>query len=120
MVFKRRGGRKEIIVHEGLPAASKSRSPSQDPLVVALARAHGWQELIDGGRYSSITDLAEALKVDRSYVGRIMRLALLARDVVDAILRGAEPSELSLARLTGRLPLLWGEQRERLGFPERR
>jgi hypothetical protein len=119
MSFKRRGGRKEIIVPEGLPATPRSKSPTQEPLVVALGRAHHWQELIDSGRYATITDLAAALEVDRAYASRMLRLTLLAPDIIEAILRGAEPSGLSLARLTGRLPLLWTEQRERFGFPAR-
>lgn len=70
MTLKKQGGRKEIIVPEGLPQ-SRPRSPAQEPLVVALARTFHWQDLIDGGRYASITELARALDVDRSYVGRI-------------------------------------------------
>ena len=116
MKFKKRGGRKEIIVPEGLPGSRPSKSPAQDPLVTALARAFHWQELIDSGRYASVTELAEALDVDRSYVGRIMRLALLAPDIVEAVVRGEEPSGLSLERLTKRLPMLWSEQREMLTF----
>jgi hypothetical protein len=117
MTFKRRGGRKEIIVPEGLPAGPRPKSATQEPLVVALGRAHHWQELIDSGRYGTITDLAAALQVDRAYVSRMLRLTLLAPDIIEAILRGAEPSGLSLGRLTGRLPLLWTEQREKFGFP---
>ena len=119
MKFKRRGGRREIIVPDGLPAAKSSKTATQEPLVVALARAHRWQELIDEGRYPSITALAEALDVDRSYVSRMLRLTFLAPDIIEAILRGDEPSGLSLAKLTGRLPLLWSEQRKKFGFPER-
>ena len=71
------------------------------------------QELIDSGRYSSVTKLAEALDVDRFYVGRIMRLTLLAPDIVEAIVRGEEPSGLSLERLLKGMPVVWEEQRER-------
>ena len=116
MKFKRRGGRKEIITPDGLPWSIGSKSPTQEPLVTAIARAFNWQELIDNGKYASITELAEALGVDRSYVGRIMRLALLAPDIVEAIVRGEEPSGLSLERLTKRLPVVWEEQRRRFGF----
>ncbi len=119
MTFKRRGGRKEIIVPEGLAAAPLSKSPTQEPLVVALGRAHHWKELIDGGRYATVTDLAAALQVDRAYVSRMLRLTLLAPDIIEAILRGTEPSGLSLAKLTGRIPLLWTEQRQKFGFPAR-
>ncbi len=71
MKFKKRGGRREIIVPKGLSGARPSKSPTQEPLVTALARAFHWQELIDSGRYTLVTELAEALDVDRSYVGRI-------------------------------------------------
>ncbi len=99
------------------PRTHRAKSPTQEPLVTALARAFHWQELIDSGKYSSISDLAEALGLDRSYVGRIMRLALLAPDIVEAIVEGREPSGLSLEKLVCGLPMLWAEQRERFGFP---
>lgn len=54
--------------------------------------------------------------MDRSYVRRILRLASLAPDIVEAILRGTEPSGLSLERLAKALPVLWEEQRKALGF----
>ena len=76
---------------ESLPQ-SRSKSPAQEPLVVALARTF----LIDSDRHSSLTDLARALDVDSSSVGRITRLTL-ATDIVEAILRGVEPSGFSLA-----------------------
>jgi hypothetical protein len=113
MRFKRQGGRKAIIVPQGLADSEGSCSPVQEPLVRALAQAYHWQDLIDSGRFASITALAASLDVDRSYVGRILRLALLAPDIVEAILRGAEPSGLSLERLTKGVPMLWAKQRSK-------
>ena len=54
MDLKRRSGRKEIIVPEGLPGTESRKSPTQEPLLTALARAFHWQELIDSGRYASV------------------------------------------------------------------
>ena len=119
MRFKKRGGRREIIVPEGLSGARPSKSRAQEPLITALARSFHWQELIDSGKYASVTELAEALDVDRSYVGRIMRLALLAPDIVEAVVRGEESSGLSLEKLVKKMPMLWEEQMQRFGFPER-
>lgn len=116
MRFKKRGGRKEIIVPEGLDSAFPAMGPAQQPVVTALARAHRWQEMLDGGEVASFTELAKKLDVDRSYVSRVPQLTLLAPDIVEAILAGHEPSGLSLAKLTQTLPVLWGEQREFLGF----
>jgi hypothetical protein len=60
--------------------------------------------------------LAEALGVDRCYVRRILNLSRLAPDIVEAIVRGEEPSGLSLERLAKGVPMGWEEQRARLGF----
>ncbi len=119
MQLKTRRGRKEIIVPEGLPGSRSTKSATQEPLITALARAFHWQELIDTGRFASVTELALALDVDRSYVGRITRFALLASDVVEAISLGREPSGLSLERLVKGMPMGWEAQRERLGFADR-
>jgi len=116
MRFKKRGGRKEIIAPEGLDSAFPAAGSAQQPIVTALARAHCWQEMLDGGEVASFTELAKKLDVDRSYVSRVLQLTLLAPDIVEAILAGHEPSGLSLAKLTQALPVLWGEQRELLGF----
>ncbi len=115
MMLKRRMGRKEIIVPAGLDDSAPLPSMPQEPLITALARAFAWQELIDSGRYSSIAALAEALGVDRCYVRRILTLATLAPDIVEAIVRGEEPSGLSLERLAKGFPLSWNEQEAELG-----
>ena len=116
MKFKRRGGRKEIIVPQGCVSTAPEKSPIQRPLVVALARAFRWQELLESGKVASIAALAKQLKVDRAYVSRILGLTLLAPDIVRAILDGNEPSGLSLARLTKPFPVLWEEQRREMGI----
>ena len=117
MTFKRRGGRKEIILPEGVDDVESSRSPAQDALVVALARAHRRQGLLDTGQVASINELAKKQNVGPSYVGRHLRLTLLAPDIVEAILAGTEPSGLSLAKLAKPFPPRWDEQREHFGFP---
>ncbi len=119
MLLKKRGGRREIIVPEGLAGAESPRAPAQEPLVTALARAFYWQELIDSGRYSSIAALAEALGVDRCYVRRIIGLACLAPDIVEAIVRGEEPSGTSLEKLVKGVPMAWEEQRGQFGLSAR-
>ena len=114
--FKRRGGRKEIIVADGLPNFPHDRTVYQKPLVVVLAWAFRWQELLETGKAASIASLAKRLKVDRAYVSRILGLTLLAPDIVRAIMDGNEPSGLSLARLTKPFPVLWEEQSLKFGF----
>lgn len=114
--FKKRGGRKEIITPDGLPPVVLDRKPFQKPLVIALARAFRWQELLDSGEVKSISDLARRCNVDASYVSRIMRLTLLAPEIVTSILVGQEPSHLSLEMLTKVLTTNWIEQIKQLNF----
>lgn len=116
MTFKRRGGRKEIIVPQDCAPTTPEKSPAQRPLVVALARAFRWQELLETGKVASIAALAKRLRVDRAYVSRILNLTLLAPDIVRTIMDGNEPSGLSLARLTKPFPVLWDEQRSQFAY----
>jgi len=110
MQLKTRRGRKEIIVPEGLPGARRSKAEAQEPLLTALARAFHWQEMIESGWFSGVTELAAALGLDRSYVGRILRLTMLAPAIVEMIVDGREPGGLSLERLVKGMPLVWAEQ----------
>lgn len=114
--FKKRGGRKEIIMPDGLLPVEPERTTYQKPLVIALARAYRWQKLLDEGKCSSISDLAKRLKVDHAYVSRILHLTLLAPDIIEVILNGKEPSGVSLAKLHRLFQIIWNEQRLALEF----
>src|SRR4051794_33478315 len=80
-------------------------------MVKAMARAFRWKCLLDDRRYASISEIAAAEKIDRGYVGSILRLTLLAPDIVEAILDGRQPVDLGLPRLLEPWPLEWSEQR---------
>jgi len=56
--------------------------------------------------------LAEAVGLDRAYVGRVLKLTLLAPEIIMAILDGSEPSGLSLGKLLRPMPMCWEEQME--------
>ena len=76
----------------------------------ALARAFRWKRLLEDGTYGSIVELAAAEQINEAYVRRILRLALLAPPVVDAILDGRQPPSLRLEDLRGDLPVEWRAQ----------
>src|SRR5215212_3605288 len=76
-----------------------------------LARAHRWKRMLEEGRYASISEMAAAEKLDRGYLGRILQLTLLAPDIVEAVLDGQNPGELTLPRLLEPFPLEWARQR---------
>ena len=69
---RKRGGRKLVITPDGETHRQRPRVDSA--LVKALARAHRWQRLLESGECASITELAAAEKIDRSYLCRVLRL----------------------------------------------
>jgi hypothetical protein len=73
--------------------------------------------MLDEGRYASISDIAAVEKIDRGYVGSILRLTLLAPDIIEAVLDGQRPAELGLPRLLEPFPIAWDEQRRELKLP---
>lgn len=121
MTVRRRAKRKAIIGPDGVPVqhaagALPTAITAGDPaLVKALARAFRWRRLLEEGRYASLDELAKAEKVDRSHLSRLLRLTLLAPDIVEAILDGRHPEELTLAMLREAVPVKWREQRTTFG-----
>jgi hypothetical protein len=79
--------------------------------VKALARAHRWKRLLESGRYGSLAEQAAAGRIDRSYLGEMLRLTLLAPDIVEAVLDGRQPAEIDLPALLDPMPGSWDEQR---------
>jgi hypothetical protein len=110
MRFQRRGGRKRIVAPDGSELAPTKPQPD-GTLVKALARAWRWQRMLDEGAYATVSDIGDAENISKSYVSRILRLALLAPDLVEAILAGRTDQELPLEQLERPLPASWAEQR---------
>jgi len=115
MSLKRRGGRKEIIAPAGMDNARSNAARTNQGLALTIARAHRWQQLLEAGRYGSVRELALDVGVDNSYLARLLRLTLLAPDIIEAIIDGTEPDGLSLQRLYG-APMVWEEQRQLLSY----
>ena len=115
MRFQRRGGRKRIVAPDGSAIVLSSKPQPDGTLVKALARAWRWQGLLEQGVYTSVSDIGDAEKISKSYVSRILRLALLAPDIVEAILDGQADQALMLETLERPLPAGWEKQREHLG-----
>jgi hypothetical protein len=114
MAFARRGGRKVIVASDGSAGKSTAWKPGpriDNTMVKALARAFRWQRLLDSGDYGSIAELADAEKLNRSYVGRVLRLTLLAPDIVEAILDGRQSEAVTLKTLLGPFPGEWEHQK---------
>ena len=71
-------------------------------MVKAIARAFRWREMLESGEYATIREIAGAEKINESYVGRVLRLTLLAPDIVEAILDGRQTAGLQLEDLLRR------------------
>jgi hypothetical protein len=108
--IRKRGGRKLVVVPAGI-AATPDRPRVDNAMVKALARAFRWRKLLETGVYGTIEELAAAEKINSSYISRVLRLTLLAPEIVEAILGGRQPVEMTLARLMEPFPTTWNDQR---------
>ena len=77
------------------------------------ARAWRWQRMLDEVVYASVSEIGDTENISKSYVSRILRLALLAPDIIEAILAGSADQALMLEQLERPLPTSWEEQRQR-------
>ena len=105
---RRRGGRKLVVTPDGSPWAPRPRV--DNAMVKALARAFRWRKVLDTGVYATLEDLAKAKGVHVTYVSRVLRVTLLAPEIVEAILDGRQPAELQLDDLLDGFPLDWNSQ----------
>jgi hypothetical protein len=110
MRFQRCGGRKRIVAPDGSAIVPTSKPQPDGTLVKALARAHRWQRVLESGENATLAELADAERISRSYVCRVLRLTLLAPDIVERILDGRPTA--GLAQLLKPFPVEWERQRE--------
>lgn len=110
--LRRIGKEKRLIV-----AALVPKTNPDAVLIKAVVRAHQWFEMLKNRTVESITEIAKAEGLPRTYVSSVIPFALLAPDITSAVLEGTQPIDLSLDRLiNAKLPLDWAEQRSVLGF----
>ena len=103
LCVRKRGGRKTMIAPDVLAIPAR-----QDvTLVKALARAFRWRRMLEDGSYSTITELAAAEKINASYLCRVLRLTLLAPDIIEAILDGRHSEGVTLPPLLTGVAVVW-------------
>jgi len=108
--------RKLIIAPDGINDWAQPQPKQDNTLIKAIARARRWQKMLEDGKMPSSRQLAEREKTNPSYLARILRLSLLAPDIVEAILNGRQPKGLLLADLLKPFPVEWDRQRALFGF----
>tara|TARA_R110000787_G_scaffold248041_9_gene353624 strand:+ start:285 stop:1907 length:1623 start_codon:yes stop_codon:yes gene_type:complete len=112
-IIRRRGVEMRLVL------SNDNSTGKPDPaLIKVLARAHRWFDQIASGRRASLNQVATAEGVSNRYVARLLPLAFLAPDIVEAILDGTQPIDLTAETLTRLpdLPVSWADQRALLGF----
>ena len=115
--IRRRPGRKTVVTPVPEEGAETKIPTRADPGVVkALARAFRYQRMLDVGRYASISEMAAAERIERGYLGSLLRLTLLAPDIVEAILDGRTSATCALPALLAPIPDAWACQRQRLNL----
>jgi hypothetical protein len=112
MQLKRRGVELRMIVGDH----NRSAAIVDLSLLKAVARAHRWFDEISTGKARSLAAIAAREGLSVRYVGRLIRLAFLAPDIVESIVEGRQPTTLTAEALTRRieLPLSWCSQRTAL------
>ena len=114
VAFSKRGGRKVVITPHGSSAWAPRQTRVDNSLIKAIARAHRWKQLMESGAYASVTELAAAEKINQSYLCRVLRLTLLAPDIVEAVLDGQQGSAPQLHDLMKPFPVDWNVQKQLL------
>ena len=110
MTFRKRGGRKLVLAPDGAVWAPPPRVSIDSTLVKALARAFRWRRMLETGVVATVTEIAARERINPSYVSRVLRLTLLAPDLVEAILDGRQPAEVTLPRLMKPNSVAWEAQ----------
>ena len=104
-----------MISPDGTEARVITATRIDSTLVKALARAFRWRRMLESGMVSTVGEIAAREKINKSYVSRILRLTLLAPDIVEAILDGRQAEGVTLRGLMEPFPVEWHGQRVALG-----
>lgn len=105
--IRRRGGRKLILTPDGSIAQPTQRARPDSALLKALARGFRWKKMLQEGNYQTFEEIANAENINPSYVSRLLRLTLLAPELVEAVLAGRQPAALTMARAMQPFPVEW-------------
>jgi hypothetical protein len=109
LTFIVRGGRKTIV--SDIPHKSP-KTRFDNSIAKALSRAYRWKQKLEDGTYATVDELAKAERINESYATRILRLNLLAPDIVEAALDGR--TQLTVQSLSEPISPIWTDQRAQL------
>ncbi len=107
---RKRGGRKLVITPDGVTSAPAPRTNVDSALLKALARGFRWRKLLETGDFSTIEEIADTENINPSYVSRVLRMTLLAPEIVEAIVAGRQPQGLTMRTVMDPFPVEWKAQ----------
>lgn len=116
MTFRRRGGKAVIVLPNGDRAIERREALIDNAMVKLLARGHRWHRKLFDGTHASIEDMAKSENISPSFVSRILRLAYLSPTVIEAILDGKYPAQLTMKDLLEPFPMEWDAQARHFGI----
>jgi hypothetical protein len=108
--IRKRGGRTLVVTPDGVTSAPAPRTRVDSTLLKALARGFRWRKLLETGHFATIQEIADAENINPSYVSRLLRMTLLAPEIVEAILTGTQPAELTRAKVMKPFSMEWQRQ----------
>ena len=114
LIMKKRGVELRLVIQNEPSSSSKVDLI----LLKTIARAHRWFDQLLSGEVKSLTAIATREGLNYRFLGKIIRLAFLAPEIVEAIAEGTQPPELSTELLTKRvrLRLDWSDQKRLLNI----
>ncbi len=114
VAFRRRGVETRIVIE----AEGSARCDPDPGLISLIAQAYSWFAELTTGETPSVRELVKKHGADQGDVSRILSLAFLAPDIVESLLAGSQPIELTVRRMKrlSDLPFSWSDQHRYLGF----
>jgi hypothetical protein len=110
LTLRSKGGRKIVISPTGERQRSASVRYIDDALLRSVVQAFEWKRMLDEGEYAGLSDLAAAMRLNHSFVSRVLRLTLLAPDIIEGILDGRQAEGAQRQDLLHNIPGCWAEQ----------
>ena len=96
-----------MITPDGVTSAPAPRTWVDSALLKALARGFRWRKLLETVYFATIEEIAKAENINPSYISRVLRMTLLAPEIVEAILAGSHPAGLTRAKVMQPFPMEW-------------
>ena len=116
--IRKRGRRKLVITPDGMTTSQAPRTRIDSALLKALARGFRWRKLLETGDFATIEEIADSENINPSYVSQVLRMTLLAPEIVEAILTGTQPAGLTRAKVMKPFPVEWMFQIGRINLSD--